>query len=379
MSLATLAPLPAALARALRRLAAIPPIALLWGYLGLITLAEVLVAIWNPSLGMLAHTIILVLLTIHGALGRQQTFRRLALALTLAPLTRLLSLGMPLKDIPQLAWYPIIAVPLMIATWLVVRQLRVPRAALGLRAGNPLLQLMLVGCGMMLGYAEYLILKPPTLIGTFSWNTFAIAALTLTVSTGFVEEIIFRGVLQAVALPALGRWALVYVSLLFAALHIGYLSLTDVLFVFSVGLLFAYTAHWGGSIVGVSLAHGLTNVTMFLIVPYITQHPTSALATAAPWLMWGGIVLAMVAFDVLLLRFVVLKATVVRAPGVSQQSIRALRHNLGLAYIDMAERTGLPVRLLAEIEHGLRIPQAEQLAKIAQGLGVAPQSLGATI
>ena len=46
----------------------------------------------------------------------------------------------------------------------------------------------------------------------------------------------------------------------------------------------------------------------------------------------------------------------------------------------LAQQTGLPVRLLAEIEHGMRLPQSEHLETIAQALGmrpVAPMAAGA--
>ena len=55
---------------------------------------------------------------------------RLALTLTLVPLTRLVSLAMPLANVPQLVWYPIVTVPLLIAAWIIIRQLRVSRMRL---------------------------------------------------------------------------------------------------------------------------------------------------------------------------------------------------------------------------------------------------------
>ncbi len=278
------------------------PFLLLWGYLLVVALAEVLTALVSAELGMTLHAILLVGLTIRGASWQLGAERRLAMALTMAPLTRLISLAMPLTNLPQMAWYPIVSVPLLIAAWLIIRQLRVSRAELGLRSGNLPLQLMLMGCGLGLGFVEYIILAPPPLTTEFSWSTLALSAALLAVSTGFTEELIFRGLLQSVATPTLGRWALVYVSLLFAALHIGYLSFLDIVFVFGVGLLFAHIVRWSGSILGVSLAHGATNVTLFLIMPYLARYPTGAVAAIAPWVIWGGIAITIVAVHILILR-----------------------------------------------------------------------------
>src|SRR5438045_3989870 len=64
--------------------------------------------------------------------------------------------------------------------------------------------------GIGLGAIEYAILRPAPLFQSFSWGMFLVAALTLTLSTGLPEELIFRGMLQRLALPTLGRWAIVY-------------------------------------------------------------------------------------------------------------------------------------------------------------------------
>jgi membrane protease YdiL (CAAX protease family) len=345
-----------------------------WGYLGMITLAELLTALVSAELGLAIHALLLIGLTIRGATWQSGAERRLALTLTLAPLTRLISLAMPLTNIPQLAWYPIVATPLLIAAWIITRQLRVSRADLGLRPGNLPLQLMVMGCGMAIGVAEYVILRPAPLITGLSWNSFALAALVLAIFTGFAEELIFRGLLQSAAVPALGRWALVYVSLLFGTMHIGHLSLLDVVFVFGVGLLFAHIVRWGGSILGVSLAHSLTNITLFLIMPYLVEHPTAAVTTIAPWVAWGGIAITIVAVDILMLR-AAMKQPAAQSEPLTATNIRALRRSAGLTYTELSQRSGLPVRLIAEIEYGLCSFQPEHLRRIADGLGVTLQSL----
>jgi O-antigen/teichoic acid export membrane protein/membrane protease YdiL (CAAX protease family) len=342
---------------------------LLWGYLLLISAAEIITAAVHPQIGLILHALLLIGLTLFGASGQLTAGRRLALALTLAPLIRLLSLSLPLVRFPQATWYPIVAIPLLIAAWIVIRLLGVSRRDLGLRAGNLPLQLMLVGGGLGLGAAEYAILRPAPLIADYSWGALVLPALSLVIFTGFTEELIFRGLLQAVATPVLTRWTMIYVALLFAALHIGYLSVSDVAFVFAVGVLFGEIVRRGGSILGVTLAHGLTNVTLFLIMPYVAAHPSSIVAAGAPWAIWGGTAIALIAVNIILLRGVALRRPVQPTEPATAQ-LRDLRRSQGLTYTDLAQQTGLPVRLLAEIEHGLRLPQNEQLEMIAQALGL---------
>jgi len=133
--------------------------------------------------------------------------------------------------------------------------------------------------GFGLGFAEYQILGPESLIDNLTVSQFVLPALILMVATGFLEEFVFRGVLQATAVPLLGWAGIVYVSLVFAVLHIGYRSLPDVAFVFAIALLYAWVVRRTGSIMGVSVSHGITNIVLFLVVPFVP-----ALAARPEWL-----------------------------------------------------------------------------------------------
>jgi membrane protease YdiL (CAAX protease family) len=61
------------------------------------------------------------------------------------------------------------------------------------------------------------------------------------------------------------------VALFFGVLHVGYQSLVDVIFVTGVGLLFGWIVLRTRSIIGVTLAHGLTNIMLFLIMPFVAN------------------------------------------------------------------------------------------------------------
>lgn len=298
------------------------PVWLPWVCLGALTLAEIITNLTSYQIGLLLHSALLLWLLWYGALRQRRAGGRLALALCAAPLIRLLSLSLPLADFPQLFWYPFVAAPLLVAVWLVVRQLRLPAKALGLGPGNPLLQLMLAGGGFGLGAVEYIILRPAPLLNSVSVANVALAALVLIFFTGFNEEIIFRGLLQATALPQLKRWALVYVSLVFAVLHIGYKSVLDVVFVFAVGFTFAYAVMWGRSIWGVTLAHGLTNLMLFVILPNLNSPsaPFAGLEGVIYWLVWLGSGSALFALALLGWKAFRRSEFLFRAPEFSEKS-----------------------------------------------------------
>jgi membrane protease YdiL (CAAX protease family) len=126
---------------------------------------------------------------------------------------------------------------------------------------------------MSLGYIEYRILKPAPLASSLAWKEVWLPALILLVCTGFVEELIFRGMMQQAVTRALGVWwGIIYVAMLFAVLHVGYQSLSDVIFVFVVAIFFGIVKAHTGSILGVTLAHGLTNILLFLTMPLGVNH-----------------------------------------------------------------------------------------------------------
>jgi membrane protease YdiL (CAAX protease family) len=237
-------------------------------YLALIALAELVTTFAEPRVGLTLHGGLLVILLLHTALASGHPYHRLLLGLSLAPLTRILSLSLPLVGFPLLYWYLVISVPLFVATVLTVRALGFSREQLGLTMRKIPVQFLVVLTGFTFGIAEYYILRPDPLIVSRTWQNVLVSGLILLVCTGFAEELIFRGVIQRASVQALGRFGLLYVALLFAVLHIGYKSVLDVVFVFIVALLFGWVAEATWSLVGISVAHGLTNIVLFLIMPF---------------------------------------------------------------------------------------------------------------
>jgi membrane protease YdiL (CAAX protease family) len=171
-------------------------------------------------------------------------------------------------DFPQLYWYLIISIPLGVATVLTARLLGFSREQLGLSVRRVPLQLLVALTGIIFGIVEYRILRPPALIDDLTWPNLLVAGMILMVCTGFAEEVIYRGIIQRASIQTLGRFGLLYGAMLFAVLHIGWLDPWDVVFVFFVALFFGWIAEATWSLAGVTLAHGITNIVLFLIMPF---------------------------------------------------------------------------------------------------------------
>jgi membrane protease YdiL (CAAX protease family) len=238
-------------------------------YLLLLAASELVTTFANPQIGLGLHGFLMVVLFLHASLSRVRAHQRFLFTVALAPLIRLLSLSMPLSGFQFSYWYAIIGFPLLLSAVLVLHLTGYRTTDVGLSFRKLPLQFFIGLIGLPLGWLEYQILRPAPLIQSWDFQDVLIATLILIIFTGFLEEFIFRGLMQRASGDVLGRYGLYWTSLLFAILHIGYRSYLDFGFVLLVGLFFALTVKRTESIWGVTFAHGLTNISLYLLVPLL--------------------------------------------------------------------------------------------------------------
>ncbi len=236
--------------------------------------AEIFTVYGAPNVGVWLHAILLSLLIILGFFEKSRPLARMWLCLALAPLIRVISLSMPLSNYRLVYWYLLTGIPIFLSAYALIRYLRLPRELFGLQAKTSFGQWVVGLSGLALGCVEYLILKPKPLISEVAIWEITEALLILVIFTGLAEEVIFRGLMQHAVERVFGGVGVVYVAGIFAVLHLGYRSLADLIFVFLVALYFGYYVRRTRSILGVTLAHGLTNVSLFLIFPFLIGHAT---------------------------------------------------------------------------------------------------------
>jgi Predicted metal-dependent membrane protease len=245
-------------------------IMILIAYLIAIIAAEIVTAHYSVEYGLIMHTFILFALLMNSSFTQSTKFSYLLRSMMILPMIRIIGLTIPLMQVNELYWFPVIAVPLFAASFTLMRSQKLTRKNVGLVLGNIPVQLTIALSGVILGFTEYLILKPQPLISSLNLESVLFAGILLIISTGFAEELLFRGILQKNAEKILGKiWGLLYVSILFTALHIGWNSTLDLLFVFCVALFYGYIFQRTRSIVGITLSHGISNSFLFLIMPFI--------------------------------------------------------------------------------------------------------------
>jgi membrane protease YdiL (CAAX protease family) len=240
-------------------------------YLLVIAAAEVVTMFFHPLWGVIGHATIMATAIVRSARTSDSLEQRLILSLALVPLIRVidLSLSLSLIPIPAIGRFPIVYTPLLVASVVVVRTLGYKWSEVGLNFKSLPLQLGVASSGLLFGWVEHLILEPEAMVTQLTWSEVLPLAGVLLAFTGFVEEFAFRGVMQRSATDAFGWRGIVYISVLFAILHMGFHSVLDVLFVFGVAMFFGWAVKKTGSLLGVTLAHGLTNIMLFLVLPFL--------------------------------------------------------------------------------------------------------------
>ena len=243
-------------------------------YILSIAAVEFIISFLDPNWGLFCHGVIMFTLFGHAAFlyPAEKYTSYLLMSIALAPLIRIISLYAPLSEFYFLQWFPILSVPLFFGAFLLIlfQHLNERDIGLVLKLRQVPLQVAICIVGIPLGFIEYLILKPNPLIEELSFRSLIAPIMIMLVCTGFAEELVFRGIIQHNAIRCFNSGlGIFFISLLFAVMHIGNFSLLDVVFVFLIGYFYAYVVKFTGSIIGVSISHGLTNIVLFLIMPLI--------------------------------------------------------------------------------------------------------------
>lgn len=240
-------------------------------YLLALIAAELMVAFFSMEWGLVLEAVILFALLFNSSFKVSYNFSILLRSMMALPIVRIIGLSIPLMQIPPLYWFPIISIPLFAASFTIMRSQRLSLRNMGFIWGNVPLQLAVALTGVILGTIEFVILQPKPLIATFNLENLLLASIILIISTGLAEEILFRGIIQKNSMNVFGAFfGLLYTSLLFTALHIGWTSFYDIIFVFFVSLFYGYVFYKTKSIIGITLSHGISNTLLFLVVPFYT-------------------------------------------------------------------------------------------------------------
>lgn len=244
-------------------------------YIFLILFVEMGTAYNSPKVGVLFYIFVLFLILLHSVITDKNDFSNFFLTLSLLPLIRILGLSVPLAPFSYILWFPIISIPLFIATFvcIYIQDLRLRDIGLTIPKPNKIpIEVGIVLSSIPFGFIEYyimrdIILETP-LISELNLTSMILAMVLFISCSGFLEELIFRGLMQNNAKKLLGSSGILLVTILYAIMHIANLSVLGVILAFVLGGFYSVVVEKTNSLLGVSLSHGILNFVVFIAAPF---------------------------------------------------------------------------------------------------------------
>ena len=241
------------------------------GYVSALFVAELLLAEGGFFVGGISHVLLLVVLLAHYTAVEDAEYGPILLVLMLPSVMRLVSLTVPVVDLPVAAWFVMIGTPTYVAILLVIRISPVALGPLLRWPPGAALQLVIALCGIVHGLVLYLILRPGALVATTQPATTLAVVAVLLVFVVLLEEIMFRGVIQLVALDVTrSRVAAVAVgSVVYASTFLSSDSFLTPIVMLAIGVLFGATVALTRSLWGTVGAHALMTIGLLIVWPAV--------------------------------------------------------------------------------------------------------------
>ncbi len=249
-------------------------------YVVSVVASEALTVFVDAAVGLVCHAVVILLLLGFALVaGRQEEGRassdralnplQVLPALALVPLARILSLTMPVPDLPPIYWYAVTGAPLLLAIILTARLFGAAWTRETFRFEWTRTQALIAVSGVPLGLLAYAALRPQRLEPHLTKNLVIAGFLVLPVFTGLTEELLFRGILQRVFTDLFGAVGWIAAAGLFTAMYLGTKSGPYIAVVALVGLFFGWCVRVTRSLGGVVTAHAFISIGLVLVWPYV--------------------------------------------------------------------------------------------------------------
>lgn len=245
-------------------------------YMATLLLAQLTITHYSETWGLLIQAFLIICLITASLSTESVKFTYFLQALIILPLIGIINLNFRVIQASPLYLLGIISVPLVLAIYILMKNQNITREKAGLVAGNLPIQLILGSTGVALGVIAYWIMKPPALLPDL--NPFApglslvnvvLAGVILMVTTGFLDELLFRGMIQRLGENVMGNyWSIIFTSILYTIIY-GLFSPLNMVFVLLISLYYGLAFQKTRSVLGISISHGLCNAVLYMVLPFI--------------------------------------------------------------------------------------------------------------
>ena len=236
-----------------------------------IGVGELVGALGWVILGAMLDAALVPILLGHFVWVERTPHRKLLPVLALVAMLRVLSIAAVVPRLPVVTWYVTVGSALLIGEILTIRLVEEPWERLNLALRRPVLDLAIAAIGIPAGLIGYLVLRPQPLMPGAGPLQIAAGVVVLVVFAAFTEELLFRGLLQSIAIETFGIWRLgmAYAAGMSGVMYLGSGSLPYTIGVGVYGLILGATILRGGSLWGAIASHGLALVGMAFVWPIV--------------------------------------------------------------------------------------------------------------
>jgi len=234
--------------------------------------SEIIFVLYSVPMGIAFYSLYLALLILILLFKEHKLeAKNVLIVLTILPIARLISSITPLQQFSFLARVVIVYSIMLVSAFIVAYFLKIDYKEMGHKRFKWHLALVMIAFGAISGLDEFFILRPERLFE--SLNLFSILIGLSIFISGYVEEFIFRGLLQNSFEKLFGSLtpALFLITLIFCAMHLIWNNFMEIGFVLVVGLFIGFYYAKTKNIFTVSLLHGSINFFLFIIWPYLLK------------------------------------------------------------------------------------------------------------
>jgi membrane protease YdiL (CAAX protease family) len=221
----------------------------------------------NIYAGVLIYFFMLFLLLILSAVRYPQHEHAIGAALGTVPLLRIMAVSIPFSNISEAYRIIIVSIPFVIAVFIAFKLNGLELRTAGFNLDKWRRQVLIALLGLPIGLLEYFAVK--SVLTEVPKTEILLWIFVFIFCVGFIEELLFRGILFNIFAEALGNKRSMYiVSALYASLTISQMSVFNTVLAFLISLIFCRLYTLQKSIYGLILAHGLINITLYIICPF---------------------------------------------------------------------------------------------------------------
>ena len=192
-----------------------------------------------------------------------------ALALSVVPLLRTLSIALPSVLVPPWVWYAEIGLPVIVAVLLVARFVGLRPADIGIRRAPVADALLLAVGGIVLGFLAVEITSPASILPDRSIATAVLASIAVVVGAAVAEELLLRGLLLQVAEGLIVGSGVLVTTAISTLLYLGTLNARYVVFMAAVALVLAVLTRRSGSLMPAFACHATLVWSQLILWPSI--------------------------------------------------------------------------------------------------------------